>query len=1532
MSNYQNFSSLHDYLEKAYQLGNSDRYAEAYELLDEAENLPPDMLGADGLAQIERVRDELTQDRDKRIYELTQQIKAAMQKSPEELTEDDLEAGEHSLALLSRVLPNPVEWERINENWRAFRQNITMEQEIETAERELKQIWLNESKLNTVAFDRALVRARQLADAYPESEEAKRLFERAVQERKGAYEYIDERVTQQGMNAFDALIEIMQADYDRGIKTLPFYDIIEGELTPVAGEEVTAEQALGQVMALRTRYQNTKIQEYIDRAQAEMKAHPQSALKIIEDAKKTFVYADQGEKQRLDQFIENEIKPRIRNRELAEELATEARKDARNNPERAWDQLNEAKSIDELTPVIKHVEEAIKPHLKLRLEDLLKDAEEMRQAGKIQVARNTAGSVEKYAKSAGLIDIEARAANLKKACNDDETLLKQLQEIAEKIEALVDTDLKTARELLQQAQKKILGRPEHFRQPLLTAQAKVEERASVRELFEELQIAFESLNPDTVSGFRDLSQERLKDEALREVKNIQSALKDLEQKTLKLRSRSPQFNTLLAYIRGRLDLISGRLSWKVGSYQDALEDWRRCSEKGVDDDKSLAQKWIAHATDATAVTGALKKARQQRQAKEYKSALETLEPWRSKASPKLQEVQSLYRSIKSAWIKQLKKEIDTGKRDDGGKLNAQDIINRLDQLQALDREEARKYADKQVKIYRSWAESSPTIEKKIEYYKNALEVAGKPSPAEIVKGLFWAERKQFWDSLENEKTAQVLAKLRDWITKHPYDVETRIKLIRRLLNNGDDARIDIEMAEGRIERAHKEREPFEAGFANKVELQEAELILKALKHHSQGIITIAEAKNAIRDWMQPDKGISEYCFGETELGKKKDALYTRQEEMKSELAQNKTYRSLPPEAQERVKKEWDRVRTWMSGEAQMDGEFHDWYKEQKKALTQTLRERWRDTTPIPVESLKLMGAQPTPAQMDRLRIGLKILFLSKGDPAGRMALNEHGALSDELKQETDALTTDVIGPAFDLENTPLTPPRALEKQQEWTRNLRKWARELDAINKSYSASMDACENRSSGQDGGQTKEEMEDILKSLEDFWDNLKTLNGQMSQVRANLERAIGAGDISFDGHVWQDVPWRKVARELIEASAKKADKSDLSQLDAVNIDARDKAWNKAADVLMDAHLDAHVEKAPWQKIDPIIRDAKIDERWEAVLDPIAEVSVMSGHRVLKWLKEETHKAKRTRDRLVLAAAYLYTLVQAERFGLALEQMDHMEQLDAENKFGFRTGKLIKDPIPYSWDALKEHLSTQKAQWEAFQAWWQPVESSALPVWRQVTSDDPKTGVGRERFVQYVRKAEYEDAYRLAIDALYGVDAISHFTDIYKKSKIQQWNGSKIKGEFANKLQELESELGGSPPYEWNTNALGGGLALAPLLKYLQQLPDALSAPSSRRMERALQQVEKWLHDVKESIAEVRFWLDGVSRPGRIHPDMTDPVPELQQRFDELEEELNGVIAALSSPWPFGKKGQREYGRDVLNELKDIAPDRSYDEFESLL
>lgn len=126
--------------------------------------------------------------------------------------------------------------------------------------------------------------------------------------------------------------------------------------------------------------------------------------------------------------------------------------------------------------------------------------------------------------------------------------------------------------------------------------------------------------------------------------------------------------------------------------------------------------------------------------------------------------------------------------------------------------------------------------------------------------------------------------------------------------------------------------------------------------------------------------------------------------------------------------------------------------------------------------------------------------------------------------------------------------------------------------------------------------------------------------------------------------------------------------------------------------------------------------------------------------------------------------------------------------------------------------------------------------------------------------------------------------------------------------------------------------MALAPLLKYLQQLPPDLGAAPSRRMAKALRQVEEWLHDVKESVVEVHFWLDGNSRPVRVHPDMTVPVPELQYEFYALKEELNGVIDSLSSPWPFGKKSQREYGRDLLEELKDIAPKRSYDEFESLL
>ena len=1522
MSDYH-FSNLSDYLGKADKLGQEDRYEEAFKILDEAEDLPPDMLGMDGMEEIGKRREDLKKYRNKRAQALQGQILDIMEKPLSDASDEALAVGDESLARLAVVQTDLLAWEELNRRWQGYRQRVAEYRETERVaqcmdemEEKLRKTWEENSMLSLPEFDRAVVEARRLAMEYPGSDKAQQLLAQAEKERGKAYEMADEPVTQAEQGRYNALIKAMVADKERGIKTIYKYERQEGKLIPT--EPVSVDEAIDHLMTLRTQFQNRKIQEYIDKARKSLgEGYLAAALNIIEKAKEKFVYADQGEKQRLDRVIEDEIEPAISRRKLARELALEAQRKARINPEKAWNLLQEARDIDDLSPDILRAQQAILPHLKVHLEGKLQDADEKRHNDELEVAELTIDTVLKYANAAELAEIGARAEALKQKCNEDKLLLKSIMDAAGQIRELLDTDLSAAQQLLQEAQKKIVGRPDYFHQPLNAVEAQIQGRLSVQDILKGMQISFDVLNPADVRGFRYLSDE-LNETELRKIKNIQRSLEELAQKALEQKHQHEDIARLWGHIRGRLHLIQGRLDWQIGLYKRALQEWQECSKKGVADDRIRADEWIAKAKDATAVDQALEDAKlktEKTEKQDFEDALNVLEPWLSAPSPRQTEARTLYRTIKLTWIAQLQKEIETDKDEDGRKLRAQDIVDRLDTLQRLDAELARKYADKQVEIYHRWAKKTPSTERKIDYYEKALQVAGDPPPAQIVKELFWVKREQFLDQLEQSSTEQALDRLKNWIAEYKNDVPTRLVLIRRLLKQGDDAQTPIEMAEKHLSEARQKSEPFEAGVDSSSALLEAELKLKAMKIQSQSLIDMNKAKNSISNWLEPDQGVLDYHHAANTLEIQKRALTQKAQVMNSELSQSEDYQSLDAGAQVRVKKEWDAVRSWLNKESQSEGEFHQWFKQTKHALLAMLRGRWEQYAPIPVMDMALKAAKPTSEQMERLRTGLRIRYLSKGDAAGLAALRELGDLHRKLNEEYNKLTKDIKGPEFDLVGGSISPIQSLEKQQEWALTLKKWAQEIDGIYVFYRTT-------ETDDDAG-----LKAVIDDLDRFYKQLIQLEQKKNQVLSNLDRAKRAGDISFDGHSWQNVPWRQMARELLLSAGTSATIRSLEpgfwqQLDSEDRNTHDAAWEKAADVLYEMRLDNNIGRMPWQKLDKVIRDAKIDERWESVLDPISELTIMTGHRVLKWLQTEVNHTRQTRNRLVLAATFLYALVQAERFQLALEQMALMQQLDDDNDFGFRTGALIKDPVPLTWDALKNKLTEQKQQWEAFQTWWQPVTSSALPVW--VNGVDDGSPSGRDRLVAYVKRAQYEDAYQLAVDALYGVDAIPHVLEVYDKKR--ELPARKRKEEFQEKLMVLEN----NQTLKGATNALGGGMALAPLLRHLEQQPDMLMTAPSRRMKRAMSEVEQWLHDVKESISEVHYWLDGQIQPQQLHPDLASPIPDLQDKYETTIIQLDDCTKKLSSFWPLFKRNLRDYCQGLLDELEEIAPDGDYDDYES--
>lgn len=509
-------------------------------------------------------------------------------------------------------------------------------------------------------------------------------------------------------------------------------------------------------------------------------------------------------------------------------------------------------------------------------------------------------------------------------------------------------------------------------------------------------------------------------------------------------------------------------------------------------------------------------------------------------------------------------------------------------------------------------------------------------------------------------------------------------------------------------------------------------------------------------------------------------------------------------------------------------------------------------------------------------MGLKIRFLFREDSAGETTLREITRALGRLRGVAKQLTEDTHGPKYDLEHKHLEPLDSLSHQLQWSENVQEWAALLQGLLGGYTWATE----KEHPEDGAGIYQDARRIYDKVASFREALLGLWSAQQQAKGRLEQVIAAGR---DGrNRWEHVPWSALIAHILRSprtplpvdGGKELSRDYWQNLEHNDVDVRWDAWQKAAEVLQQMKLADRYQEAPWEVINPLIIQVGIEEQWADVGAPLREYLVRFGrHRAVSWLFEEKNQAEEKRNQLVLATATLYTLVQAEEFHAALARMGQIVSLDRENRYGFRSGHLIKEPNRLSWEQLEESLQARQRQWEQFQTWWAEVEKSALRPWQAES---------RKHVIELVRQAAFEEAIQLSQDALEGAQA------------------------------------GG------RTNRLGGGLALEPLLQHLESRPPELQQPLSHRLRRALAEADRWHHDVQQAVDELRFWLKGTVGQHRSR-DILEPIEELQKRFLDEKEALDDALRELEGRWwPWqrnDKEEQRQFCLERLAGLREVAP-----------
>lgn len=1395
-------------LNQARLLAEQDRFEEALEAVTNAYKYAT----AAEVTLVDETGRQIEERRRQRVRELTSELEELLALPVEELTDEWIRQGEELLAQLRFIHTDPIETDRLQERWREHRRRAHIERILQETRRELEELW-GSHYVYLSRYDEALALARKRAGEYPEEAAFQELLRRAEQKRAEAYKASGELSTQAVTAGFKDLIEEVQRLYDRGEAELPWYEwgFVERDgqkvRAPIPQKLVPASnEPISHLVALAREYEDGKAEEYRQRAQAALPADPELAAEwvlpmllpdtpvppwVIErlspdelkQRRERFTYCSEERRKAITAFYTQTIAPALKRRERARALLDKAL-EVGQDPENAWGLIAQAAVADPyLTDKVEEARETLRPQLRVRWNQALQKAEDARREGRFEDALATAERIlEQIGDDKGLADVAQRAGQVRRDCQADRDLLSHVQDEARRLTALAEKQPAQAAHALAELEARVEGRPWRFQQPLQAPREAIRRRQSLEQKLAGWELRLRRTDP---TGWGD--------EVFRDRTALQAKLDDLDRILEEMAGEGddPRLTALKTRVIARQHALQGRAAWVAGLYDRARDHWLKA--RGQDDD-ALVQRWLQEAEDATRVSAALSQAQSLYKDGRYKEALDILSPWRTRASPRQNEVIGQYKTIGKKYAEELVRAIE-------GHIQSQKplyrrLVELINELEGVAPEKADMYMhDHFPTIYEEWgdhARKREELSEALDCYDKALKYARGEALSRLARKRCQV-RKDIAFNLVNApgtewtEKQRILEELRD---EYPNDVETLGRLAEMALEHKElqQAKEYLNSLERLLNEAERRNDPTIAGLESAGAVAEWRLQLRGWKTWAQAIEDIARFFEETKGFLQPSQNIGEY----RKARERRDALVKQLQERGGALVNEIQRRPQEFDQYPNATRVWKQVHDRLQ---QLINDVKRTYGQLEGDLMRNLEAVLKNRAPLDVETLDFRSAPPAPDVGERWQIGLKVFYLSDGRRAGDVYEKVLRCLS-RLENTIRDLAGDVSGPKYALDGTPIQDPRtALERQILWAENAEAWARLVHGLLDAYGWAAGREEGRADARTA----------FEGIDEFQKALLNLRDAANRAERRLELAISVGKTGPQH--WGLVNWRQLVKQIVQQVAPNKPWDDLEDTDR---DRRWMAWGRAAEVLQKQHLAEQPEQAPWQTLDREIVASGPDERWGEVLEPLVEVRPRFGqHRIIEWLSQRHREARQTRNRLALTAIELYALVQAEEFQAALDAMARMEKLDHNDNYGFRARLAIptfqEERKPLGWQALRQRLEDQQREWEQFLSDWAVVETSALTPWLTRERDSAITLVGQAR---------YAEAIELCEDA-------------------------------------RDGKLPGG-----RTNRLGGGLALKPLQDHLQTMKTGYQNPRSYRVERRKSDIAQREHDAADAVRELDRWL----------------------------------------------------------------------------
>lgn len=1435
-------SELSFYLNRARQLAQQDRYQEARTEIEAAYKYA----GADEVALVDEAWRQIEEQRTRRVQELTAKLTALLGEPADRLDAQSTEQGEVALAALCQIHPKSDEVKTWEEQWRSHRRHAEAQRDLRETQRQLEELW-KAPYLLLSRYDEALALAKRKAGEHPDEPAFRELLQEAERRRAEAYRQEGELSTNAMTAAFKGLIKEVERLHEDGESELPWYEWGVGEIEgkrvrkPVIQRfvpippGVMSPEPISHLYRMAQEYEDGKAEEYRQHAQSALPANPELAAEWVipllsaeaevpgwvrrrkseaewNKERERFLYVSENKRKELDAFYKKEIAPRLQARERARAILSEALKPGQ-EPEIGWALIAQAAIEDPyLEQELEQARVILRPRLRVHWQRDLQRAEDARRAGRFEEAQAVAERIRDRIGTdpdAALQGLRAEAERLRGECASDRDLLTYVEGEAQRIAGLVAQRPDEAEQALADLEAKVAGRPLRFQQPLQAPRVALQARLSL----EQKMAGWERRLRQTDPG-------RLSDAVFQDQAALQAVLDGLEQILEEIDQEGPEARlaSLKKRVLARQRCLQGRADWFAGLYNRATEHWRAAQEG---DDATLVARWLQEAEDAVDVSQALETASAQQKAGQYREALKTLEPWLPpRPSPWQHEVIDLKEKIRKEYGQALTAEIEKLVRDK--RPLYQQLVDKIQELAHVDPAQAAAYkAERFPAIYEEWGDQRARLglgqyPDAVRDYDEALKYARGEAHARIAGKRRRLQKAIVFYRIETpireRKWLEVQEALVQLLGEYPDEVEILHRLaeiaLEQVVSEMDAVPTPAQItaakegvgrsqfylgnAQRRLDEAIRGGNPGLAGLETADAITAWRFRLDVLGVKARALEAIVRFIGDAREQLQPSHPIAEYRLAR--MSRKN--LEGQLQGWRGELGQMKETVPGAFTHDPTLEREWKAAMAWLEEQAGVKG-VHRTYARLEGELIRSLETELARSTGPDVETLVFAAAPPPDAVKRRWQTGLKILYLSDGR-RGTDVYREVVRAVSRLASTVQAFQGDRHGPESDLEGNPLAPIQALESQILWAENVQSWAALLRDLLDEY--------NWAAGKEE-ESRNDARTAHDTMESFKAKLVELRNRVRDAERRLEAAVGAGKARRRS--WGQVDWRQIVKKIL-LSRLAAANEDWSDLEDIDLEKRWACWQQAVKVLSGLRLASdRPEQAPWSDINPVIQDAGLDENWESILSPLADIRQQFGeHRVVTELTERRDEAKRQRDRLVLLAAELYASVQAEEFQAALSLMDQLQNLDPEDRYGFRARMTIPDFMEgrsMSWDGLRQNLEAQQRQWEELQAWWAEVEHSALRPWRKQE---------RNEVIELARRADFDRAIQLCRDARDGA-------------------------------------LPGG-----RTNRLGGGLALKPLQDHLRNMPEEVSKPISWRVKRMEPAIEQWQHDTAEAVRELDFWL----------------------------------------------------------------------------